>query len=311
MWHDALHLSAFDVGQAVPSTMRLTLMPLAFTLLALGPGCATPSARTPSAGTGAPSRVPTGYSLVWADEFDRGGEPDPANWTYERGFVRNNELQFYQPQNATVRDGLLVIEARRESIVNPLHDPASRDWRRARASGDYTSTSLITRGRQSWQFGRFELRARIDVRPGLWPAWWCLGVEGQWPANGEIDIMEYYRGLLLANVAWASPQQARARWDTSRTPIEELGDASWARAFHVWRMDWDREAIRLYVDDRLLNETLLADTVNPDGTNPFLRPHYMILNVAIGGDNGGDPGTTDFPARMEVDWVRVYQRPGS
>lgn len=287
--------------------MRIAIMPLACALLALGPGCATPPPAASPARTAVARVPPAGYTLVWADEFDRGSAPDPANWTYERGFVRNNELQFYQPQNATVRDGLLVIEARRESIANPLHDPAARDWRRARASADYTSASLLTRGRQAWQFGRFELRARIDVRPGLWPAWWCLGVEGEWPAGGEIDMMEYYRGLLLANVAWGSTRRFRARWDTSRTPLADLGGASWAQAFHVWRMDWDREAIRLYVDDRLLNETLLVDTVNPDGTNPFLRPHYMLLNVALGGDNGGDPGKTDFPARMEVDWVRVYQ----
>ena len=288
--------------------IALALMPLACALLALGPGCATPAHPTSSARAAVP-RIPTaGYTLVWADEFNQGAAPDPVNWTYERGFVRNNELQFYQPQNATVRDGLLVIEARRESVANPSHDPASRDWRRARASAHYTSASLLTRGRQAWQFGRFALRARIDVRPGLWPAWWCLGVEGQWPANGEIDMMEYYRGLLLANVAWGSPQRSRPRWDSARTPLDELGGASWAQSFHVWRMDWDSEAIRLYVDDRLLNETLLVDTVNPDGSNPFMRPHYMIVNVALGGDNGGDPGKTDLPARMEVDWVRVYQR---
>ena len=288
--------------------MRTALAPLACALLALGSGWADQPPTTSPAGTAAERTPPAGYTLVWADEFDRPGEPDPASWTYERGFVRNNELQFYQPQNATVRDGLLVIEARREVVANPSHDPAARDWRRARASADYTSSSLITRGLRAWQFGRFELRARIDVRPGLWPAWWCLGVDGRWPANGEIDIMEYYRGMLLANVAWASREGPRPRWDTSRTPLEELGDASWATAFHVWRMDWDKEAIRLYVDDRLLNETLLADTVNPDGRNPFLKPQYMILNVAVGGDNGGDPGKTDLPSRMEVDWVRVYQR---
>ncbi|HTU99568.1 MAG TPA: glycoside hydrolase family 16 protein [Luteitalea sp.] len=289
--------------------MRIALVSVAGALLALGSGWAQPPA-TSSASATVPRAAPAGYTLVWADEFDRAGAPDPANWTYERGFVRNNELQFYQPQNATVRHGMLVIEARRESIANPNHDPAARDWRRARASADYTSSSLITRGLQAWQFGRFELRARIDVRPGLWPAWWCLGVEGRWPANGEIDIMEYYRGMLLANVAWASPDGPRPRWDTTLTPLKELGDASWAQAFHVWRMDWDKEAIRLYVDDRLLNETRLADTVNPDGSNPFLKPQYMILNVAVGGDNGGDPGKTEFPSRMEVDWVRVYQRAG-
>ena len=116
--------------------MRITLLPLACALLALGSGCATPPLEAPPARSGVAPNPPD-YTLVWADEFDRDGAPDPANWTYERGFVRNNELQFYQRQNATVRDGLLVIEARREAIANPLHDPTSRDWRQARASAAF------------------------------------------------------------------------------------------------------------------------------------------------------------------------------
>jgi beta-glucanase (GH16 family) len=162
----------------------------------------------------------------------------------------------------------------------------------------------------SFQYGRFEMRARIDVRPGMWPAFWTLGTAGRWPANGEIDIMEFYRDSLLANVAWGSAVTDKAVWDDSRKPLTALGDTSWSHKFHVWRMDWDENEIRLYVDDVLLNTTDLHTTINADGSgkNPLQQPHYIILNLAIGGDNGGDPSATKFPARFEVDYVRVYQR---
>ena len=262
----------------------------------------------PSSST-SPSAYP-GYTLVWSDEFDRDGWPDPRSWTYERGFVRNREHQWYQADNAVVRNGILIIEGRRERKQNPLYDPAAgNDWRRSREFIEYTSASLTTRGIRGWKYGRFEMRGKIDVRPGLWPAWWTVGDGGRWPASGEIDMMEYYRGMLLANVAWAADAQGKAAWDDTRLPIDSLGPG-WADRFHVWRMDWDEREIRLWVDDRLLNTIDLSQTVNRDGVgrNPLQQPHHIILNLAIGGDNGGDPSKTAFPARLEVDWVRVYPR---
>jgi beta-glucanase (GH16 family) len=253
---------------------------------------------------------PAGWRLVWADEFDKGGRPDSRNWSYEIGFVRNREFQWYQPENARCEKGLLIIEGRRERKQNPNYDPNSRDWKANREYADYTSVSLTTKGLRHWKYGRFEMRGRIDTRPGLWPAFWTLGIEGAWPSNGEIDIMEYYRGMLLANVAWASDKPWAPIWDDLRKPITEFNDPDWSRKFHVWRMDWDDKAISLYVDDILLNTTDLKDTFNknPEGKNPFHQPHYIILNLAIGGTNGGDPSRTDFPARFEVDYVRVYQK---
>jgi len=118
------------------------------------------------------------YSLVWADEFDKDGAPDPANWTYERGFVRNQELQWYQPDNARVEHGMLVIEARRERVINPAFDAASPDWKRNRPAAEYTSASVTTRGLHTFTYGRFEMRARIDTRSGMWPAFWTVGAAG-------------------------------------------------------------------------------------------------------------------------------------
>jgi beta-glucanase (GH16 family) len=257
-----------------------------------------------------PDSSSAGWKLVWADEFDKDGRPDPQNWNYEVGFVRNKELQWYEPDNAWCEGGLLIIEGHRERKRNPNYEPNGKDWKASREYADYTSASLITRRRHQWQYGRFEMRGRIDTRPGLWPAFWALGVQGEWPSNGEIDIMEYYRGMLLANVAWGTQKREVAEWDSVKKPVTEFKDPDWSRKFHVWRMDWDAKVIRLYVDEILLNTTDLKNTSNKDrdGKNPFHQAHYLILNLAIGGTSGGDPATTDFPARLEVDYVRVYQK---
>jgi beta-glucanase (GH16 family) len=253
-----------------------------------------------------------GYSLVWADEFTVNGPPDPHNWTYERGFVRNDESQWYQPQNARLVDGLLVIEAKRERVTNPAFAAGASDWTRNRQFAEYTSASLLTRGLHSWRYGRFEMRARIDTRAGLWPAFWTLGASGQWPHGGEIDIMEYYRGMLLANAAWGGARRFEAIWDDSRKPIAGFDNRAWSERFHLWRMDWDERSILLSVDGQPLNDVDLTKTVNADGssTNPFHQPHYIIVNLAVGGTQGGDPSSTSFPAKYEIDYVRVYQRPG-
>jgi beta-glucanase (GH16 family) len=255
-------------------------------------------------------RVYAGYEPVWADEFDKDGRPDPCNWTYERGFVRNRELQWYQPDNARCENGLLVIEGRRERKANPRYEANSRSWRQSRRYCEYTSTSLTTKGLHHWQYGRFEMRGRIDTRAGLWPAFWMLGVKGRWPGCGEIDIMEYYRGMLLANAAWASEKRSVPVWDDIRKPITEFDDPNWSAKFHVWRMDWDADSIDLYVDNLLLNTIDVKKTLNKDreGKNPFHQPHYLILNLAIGGTSGGDPSNTMFPAKFEIDYVRVYKR---
>lgn len=154
----------------------------------------TPAAGARSGAEQQPTRQYPGFELVWADEFTGTGAPDPKNWTFERGFVRNLESQWYRPDNARQADGFLIIEARRERVVNPRFHRASSDWTRNRQFAEYTSASLTTRGLRSWQYGRFEMRGRIDTRAGLWPAFWTLGVKRPWPHNGEIDILEYTAG---------------------------------------------------------------------------------------------------------------------
>jgi beta-glucanase (GH16 family) len=259
-----------------------------------------------------------GYELVWSDEFDVDGKPDPSKWIYEIGFVRNRELQYYREDNVEVKDGLLVLEGRRERVTNPQYDPAApeSDWKRSRPFAEYTSGSIKTATKHTWTYGRYECRGRFDVTPGLWPAFWMTGPARPWPANGEIDIMEFYQQAYHANVAWGSKTPNVGIWRSKRIPMEQIaqdaGYASpeaWSRDFHVYRLDWDAEWIRIYLDGRLLNEVPVAETINesPDGANPFHEPHHILLNLAIGA-TGGDPKHTSWPSRFVVDWVRVYQK---
>ncbi len=265
-----------------------------------------------------PPREIKGMKLVWSDEFNCTGKPDTTRWRYERGFVRNQELQWYQKENANCSGGRILIEARREKIKNPNFNPERKDWRSAEFA-EYSSSSIQTRGFHQFQFGTFEIRARIDTTKGSWPAIWTLGTSGGWPGGGEIDIMEFYRTsykdqtdqeipTILANIAWLGAQGRGAKWNTGKTPLADFTskDHDWVKKYHVWRMDWTKESISLFLDDKLLNSQKLSETVNPNGFNPFMQPHYILLNLAIGGQ-GKDPGRSRFPITYEVDYVRVYQ----
>jgi beta-glucanase (GH16 family) len=248
------------------------------------------------------------YRLVWHDEFNRNGPPDPANWNYERGFVRNNELQWYQPENAICTNGLLVIEARHEHKPNPRYSPEHSGWREGRQWIDYTSSSLTSHHLHEFTYGKFEMRARIDTRLGSWPAFWTLGATPGlgWPACGEVDIMEYYTGKVLANIGYGLND--KIKWSSIRKPLSELGGEAWSRQFHIWTMEWEPHKIDLLLDGKLMNHLDLSSADNADHGNPFHSPVYLILNQSIGGDAGGDPSHTGFPVRYEIDWVRVYQR---
>ncbi len=261
-----------------------------------------------------PAVAPEGYELVWADEFNTDGVPDSTKWIHEHGFARNEELQWYQTSgNTQIKDGRLVIEARRESFPNPNHDSSSKDWRTSRVTAEYTAASIKTPDIYSFKYGIMEVRARIDTSMGSWPAIWTLGNERRWPDKGEIDILEYYRiqnqATILANAAWVGPRGG-VLWDSAKIPFTELlaDMPDWPERYHIWKMDWNEDRIELYLNDVLLNTIPIDDKTYADGFNPFRQPHYILLNLAIG-SNGGDPENTRFPITYEVDYVRVYQRP--
>lgn len=184
-------------------------------LMTLVSGAGRTSGDQAAGGARLPAQSYQGYTLVWADEFDREGTPDPANWNFEHGFVRNQELQWYQPDNARAEAGILVIEGRRERRPNPNYVAGASDWKRNRECAEYTSSSLITRGLHQWQFGRIEMRARIDIRPGMWPAFWTLGAGGAWPHNGEVDVMEYHTGAMCSRTPPGADPSAASRSGTT------------------------------------------------------------------------------------------------
>ncbi len=238
------------------------------------------------------------YCLVWSDEFEVDGLPNTANWRYETGYsIRNNEAQNYTAnrlENARVENSHLIIEARKDNYEGH----------------EVSSASLVSWGKVVHQYGRFECRAKIDVRSGSWPAFWTLGEAGEWPSNGEIDIMEFYQGKLLGNAAWGTETRWSGNWDSQSLSVSGLGH-NWEDEFHVFMMEWDASYIRLYVDHILINEVNLNNTFNGslgDYKNPFRQPHYLILNQAIGGNNGGNYSNTQFPIKYEIDYVRIYQR---
>jgi beta-glucanase (GH16 family) len=254
-----------------------------------------------------PEQAPQ-WKLVWQDEFNRDGRLNGADWDYERGFVRNEELQFYQPDNAYCRGGLLVLEGRRERKPNPDYRPGNTGWRN-REYIEVTSASVVTKNLHEFRYGRFEMRGRIDTRTGSWPAFWTLGtsIDGvDWPECGEIDIMEYYTGTVLANVCHGLA--GREKWLTTKRPIAELGGEAWSSKFHTWAMEWDETRLDLYRDGERTAHFDVAGDDEPGKANAFRQPHYILLSQAIGGSSGGDPSALKYPVRFEADWVRIYRR---
>lgn len=257
------------------------------------------------------------WKLVWSDEFDKAGLPDPARWSCEDGFVRNRELQYYttnRTENARVEGGFLIIEARKEKFPNPRFraDASERRWQQQREQADYTSASLTTQGRASWTYGRIEARAKVPSGRGTWPAFWTLGTnrgEAGWPACGEIDILEYVGhepGVVHANVHTRGFNHNRGNGRGARLSVPDA-----EKKFHVYAVEWAPEKLEFFVDDRKYF-TLKNDGTGADSW-PFDAPQYLILNLAIGGDWGAQKGVDDaiFPQRYIVDYVRVYQRAGA
>lgn len=250
-----------------------------------------------------------GYTLVWQDEFSREGIPDTGKWRFEKGFVRNNEAQWYQQENAVCRGGYLVITGRKENRPNPDFVAGSNNWKTNRKNIRFSSASVVMKKEHAFLYGKVVVRARIDAQKGLWPAIWTLGVTGEWPSNGEVDIMEYYNNSILANFAWAAEKKFTAIWDGASVQLDSLGGKEWANRFHTWTLIWDEHQMQIFVDDILINSTDLSKTINrSDGRNPMKQPHYLLLNLAMGGNRGGSLSETMLPSEYLVDYVRIYRK---
>ena len=249
------------------------------------------------------------YYLIWADEFNGQGMVDVKKWGFERGFARGKELQWYQPDNAFMENGLLVIEGRKERFANPLYLPGSKKWKTARQFVEYTSSSLTTEDLFDFQYGKLAVRAKVSNKTGTFPAIWTLGVECSWPANGEVDIMENYQGDILANFAWGTDLRKKPKWDSIKVPVSQM-EQRWAEKFHLWEMDWDSHYMSIYLDGQLINELDLTKSINGadncEGQNPFRQPHFILLNLALG-SHGGSVANLEFPTRYLIDYVRVYK----
>ena len=247
------------------------------------------------------------WHLVWQDNFTKPGRPDPAKWSYERGFVRNKEPQYYQPGNAVVRRGMLVIEARQQRVANKQYRPGAKNWRYARKWAHYTSASLTTLGKESWLYGRFEMRAKRPAGAGMWPAFWLLGkdiYQVGWPQCGEIDVMEWLGReprVIHTTVHWEGDHHAQSQFRkfTLRS--------SAANTFHTYRMDWSPRHIIFFIDG-IKYFTFNVSDAGTGANNPFRKKMYLILNLAMGGNWAGPINNKALPAKYEIRYIRVYQK---
>jgi len=241
-----------------------------------------------------------GYTLAWSDEFD-GATLNTANWTYEMGDGcpnncgwGNNELQYYREDNTSIVNGHLVITAKKQNF----------------GTRNYTSSRLVTKGKKQFKFGRIDIRAALPEGQGLWPALWMLGSNidaVNWPACGEIDIMEL-TGNLPNRVVGTVHYGADVSQHQYKSMSKYLsGNDNFQDEFHVFSINWEADLIQFLVDDEVYH------TITPASLNgapyPFNKTFFFIMNVAVGGNFPGNPdGTTAFPQNMIVDYIRVFQK---
>ena len=245
-----------------------------------------------------PSNAPPGYVLVWGDEFDINGLPNPTHWDYDTannlsGWF-NNERQYYSRdrlENAQVSGGNLIITARKEALSS------LPDW----GGQQYSSARLVTRGKASWTYGFVEVRAKLPCGAGTWPAIWTLGTGGVWPNDGEIDIMEQVGSNPTRIFGTLHSLQSGGTGTGGEIQIPDA-----CTAFHNYQMTWSKDQILIGVDN--VNYYHGGNPGIGYSGWPFDFPQYLILNIAIGGTLGGAVDNNIFPVLMEVDYVRVYQK---
>ena len=250
-----------------------------------------------------------GWKLVWSDEFDKPGQPDANKWDYEVGYIRNRELQYYthaRAENARVEGGHLVIEGRKERYPIPAADAKKARRATRRKTADYTAASLVTKGKADWLYGRIEVRAKLPRGRGVWPAIWMLGTnisKINWPACGEVDIMEFVGhtpNKVHANVHYrkAGKHASKGGPITVKKPFDD---------FHVYAVEWTAKGMDFFFDRKKYFTFDLAHAADK-GVNPFHKPQYLLINLALGGSWGGEMDDTVLPQKYLIDYVRVYQR---
>lgn len=227
------------------------------------------------------------YALVWSDEFDE-TTVDTTKWHFETGGGGwgNHELEYYQPDNATIASGNLLITAKKEPV----------------GGMPYTSTRMTTQGKFTQTYGRIEARIKLPMGKGMWPAFWMLGANintVSWPQCGELDIMEHINAtnVIYGTMHWNVNGHVSYGNTTLTTPAD----------YHVYAIEWDANEIRWYVDDTLFQTGNIKNNINT--TDAFHLPFFIILNLAVGGDFPGaivDEGP--LPESMYVDYVRVYKQ---
>lgn len=269
---------------------------------ALIPTAAIPTSATPAPAANAPAanNAPAGYVLAWSEEFDQDGLPDATKWVYDTeanasGWY-NNELQYYavaRLENSRVAGGKLIITARKEKLTS------AADY----GGQAYSSARLITRGKASWTYGFFEIRAKLPCGIGTWPAIWMLGASDvAYPANGEIDIMEQV-GKTPTSIEGTIHNTSTAG-SNGNGGVTNVSDA--CTAFHNYQLTWTADRLILGVDNQPFH-TYLNQHAGA-ASWPFDKPQYLLLNLAIGGDMAGPVDDNIFPRSMEVDYVKVYQK---
>lgn len=242
-----------------------------------------------------------GYQLVWSDEFDYSGLPDSTKWNYDVGGHGwgNNEKQIYLEkslENSYVKDGILHIAALKKEYDNM----------------QYTSSRLSTYERFLIQYGKIEVKAKLPEGKGTWPVIWMLPEtirtkEEKWPLCGEIDIMEHVgKDPNMVHVSLHSKLYNHIE-NTQVTHFEKLPDVF--NDFHLYGIEWSTDSIKFFIDNKLFYEAIKGENgkVTANEGWPFEKPYYLILNLAIGGNWGGEIDETIFPVKMEVDYVRMYQ----
>jgi beta-glucanase (GH16 family) len=236
--------------------------------------------------------VQSNDTLVWMDDFNQNGSPSSSKWTYDIGGNGwgNNEVQFYtnRTQNANVSDGILSITARKEDYNG----------------SNYTSSRLKTQGKYSFTYGKVEVRAKLPASAGTWPAIWMLGenfTSVGWPACGEIDIME--------QKGWDKSKVSSALHNLSSSGntinVREINVPESTNEFHVYGMNWTRNKIEFSIDGEIYYTYSPSTKTNENW--PYNKPQFIILNVAMGGNLGGDIPSDFTESKMEIDYVKVYQ----